>query len=61
MIKNTIKFYINFRILNPSLSGYHGVFHQPLILAKINPKTAKLHDLNFHPLKVVSRYRDTQL
>ena len=29
----------------------------------VNPLTAKLHtcNLNFHPLEVVSRYRDSQL
>ena len=27
----------------------------------INPLTAKLFNLNFHPLEVVSRWRDTQL
>ena len=27
----------------------------------INPLPAKLAYLNFHPLEVVSRYRDTQL
>ena len=30
-------------------------------VAVINPKTAKLINLNFHPLEVVCRYRDTQL
>ena len=25
-----------------------------------NPNTAKLNNLNFHPLEVVSRYRDPQ-
>ena len=27
----------------------------------INPKSDKLNNLNFHPLEVVSRYRDPQL
>ena len=26
-----------------------------------NPLNAKIHNLNFHPLEVVSRYRDPQL
>ena len=30
-------------------------------LASFNPLTAKLFNLNFHPLKVVSRWRDPQL
>ena len=32
-----------------------------VLLAKINHSTAKLQNLNFHPLEVVSRYRDPQL
>ena len=32
-----------------------------LLLPSFNPYSAKLHNLNFHPLKVVSRYRDPQL
>ena len=27
----------------------------------VNPLSAKLNNLNFHPLEVVSRYRDPQL
>ena len=27
----------------------------------LNPLTAKLFNLNFHPLEVVSRWRDSQL
>ena len=34
---------------------------RPLIQARINPWSAKLDNLNFHSLKVVSRYRDPQL
>ena len=29
--------------------------------ARFNPLTTKLHNLNFHPLEVVSRWRDPQL
>ena len=28
---------------------------------KVNPQSAKLNNLNFHPLEVVSRDRDPQL
>ena len=31
------------------------------IIALINPLSAHLNNLNFHPLGVVSRYRDPQL
>ena len=30
-------------------------------LCRFNPLTAKLFNLNFHPLEVVSRWRDPQL
>ena len=30
-------------------------------LVRVNPLTAKLFNLNFHPLEVVSRWRDPQL
>ena len=30
-------------------------------LCRFNPLTAKINYLNFHPLEVVSRYRDPQL
>ena len=30
-------------------------------LITVNPLTAKLFNLNFHPLEVVSRWRDPQL
>ena len=32
-----------------------------IILSRFNPLTAKSFILNFHPLEVVSRLRDTQL
>ena len=32
-----------------------------LLKAQVNPSTAKLFNLNFHPLEVVSRWRDPQL
>ena len=32
----------------------------PAFLALLNPLTAKLFNLNFHPLEVVSRWRDPQ-
>ena len=32
-----------------------------ITLSYINPLTAKLNNLNFRPLEVVSRYRDPQL
>ena len=31
------------------------------IIQRFNPLTAKLFNLNFHPLKIVSRSRDPQL
>ena len=32
-----------------------------ICLCLINPEDAKLRKFNFHPLEVVSRYRDSQL
>ena len=32
-----------------------------IFLIIINPSSAKLNNLNFHPLEVVCRYRDPQL
>ena len=35
--------------------------HRLRLWTNINPQSAKLNNLNFHPLKVVSRWRDPQL
>ena len=54
------------------LTLYRGTKEEPLVLhdtswrlcrrwANLNPSTAKLFNLNFHPLEVVSRWRDPQL
>ena len=32
-----------------------------IIIRLFNPLSAKLFDLNFHPLEIVSRWRDSQL
>ena len=45
-------------------SVYHRITlytHFLIVVARLNPQSAKLHKLNFQPLEVVSRYRDPQL
>ena len=37
------------------------IFHVLVLAPTFNPLTAKLFNLNFHSLEVVSRWRDTQL
>ena len=37
------------------------VYRKILQGLRVNPLTAKLFNLNFHPLEVVSRWRDPQL
>ena len=39
----------------------HGTACRSVLDPHSNPQSAKLNNLNFHPLEVVSRYRDTQL
>ena len=40
---------------------YNGLSDQATVPDIFNPLTAKLFNLNFHPLEVVSRWRDPQL
>ena len=45
-----------FKFRNPF--GLRGLYE---IFQRFNPSTAKLFNLNFHPLEIVSRWRDPQL
>ena len=44
-----------------NISGYYGDHLHLVMPTSINPPPAKLNNLKFHPLEVVSRYRDPQL
>ena len=46
---------------NPASIFHVGSVRNSLRLKRFNPLTAKLFNLNFHPLEVVSRWRDPQL
>ena len=46
-------------MLNIYLATFNVCIH--VLLCAINPLTAKLFNLNFHPLEVVSRWFDLQL
>ena len=41
--------------------GLHGLYTVISEVVRVNPLTAKLCNLNFHPLEVASRWRDPQL
>ena len=45
-------------VLNQPMSPYCTIEY---VLDQMNPESSKLNHLKFHPLKVVSRYRDSQL
>ena len=51
-------------------NGWEGIYREfgwptaqiiNFLIGGFNPQSAKLNHLNFHPLEVVSRYRDPQL
>ena len=60
-LKKKLKEKLILKLLDIIMFGFKLYILMPVIFINFNPYPAKLNNLNFHPLEVMSRCRDPQL